>query len=239
MRFTRTLGLLVVAALVGAVASAADEVDLELSPPRTLPDGGVWQYRVMRGADLTACEIENMRPVYYWYTVRVENLSQDSLTCSVKLTCGGRVCFPTTTTSAKAIIAPKGQATVIRACMHPQDTYQIDADCQQRAARTPLKVPPNCKYAPVGAVQLDALYPPASRRLREQGPVDLAFTLRDAEGAPSEVEVVGSSLYSRIDEAASKALRSLRWRTSCPGTRFETRLEFELDADGRGTVSLP
>ena len=192
----------------------------------------------MRGSELTTCGVPNTRPIFSWHTVHVENLSQDTLTCSVKLTCGGGLCFPTTTTSAKAVIAPKGQSTVIRACMRPEDTYQIEADCQQRAARAPLKIPPNCKYDPVGAIQLEMLYPTASIRLREQGPVDLAFTLREKEGAASDAAVVGSSLSPRIDEAALKALKGFRLRTACPGTRFEMRLNFEIDADGRGTVSM-
>jgi TonB family protein len=239
LRSARALS--VVAALVSfvacVVASAADEVDLELSPPRMLPGGGVWQYRVMRGAELTSCGMQSERAVYSWYTVHLENLSKDTLTCSAKLTCGGRQCFPTTSTSAKSVLSPKGQATVIRACMLPEDMYQIEADCQVRPARTPLKIPPNCKFEPVGGVQLESAYPVASRRLREQGPVDLAFTLKESEGVPSDAAVLGSSLSPRIDEAALAALRSLRMRTNCPGTRFEMRLNFELDADGRGTVS--
>jgi TonB family protein len=241
LRAARVLSIVVAAlASVAAslVASAADEIDLELSPPRSLPGGGFWQYRVRRGADLTSCGIENMRAIFSWHTVHVENLSRDTLTCSVKLTCGGGMCFPTTSTTGKSVISPKGQATVIRACMRPEDMYQIDANCQQRPARAPLKIPPNCKYDLAGAAQLDSFYPVVSMRLREQGPVDLAFTLREKEGAASDAEVVGSSLNPRIDEAALKALRSFRLRTTCPGTRFEMRLNFDVDADGRGTVSM-
>jgi TonB family protein len=232
----------VVAAMAGiltsVVAGAADEIDLELSPPRSLPGGGFWQYRVLRGSELTTCGVPNTRPIFSWHTVHVENLSKDMLTCSVKLTCGAGLCFPTTTTSAKALISPNGQVTVIRACMRPEDTYQIDADCQSRPVRAPLKIPPNCRYDPVGAMSFEAIYPPASVRLREQGPVDLAFTLREKEGAPADAEVTSGSLYPRIDEAALKALRVLRLRTNCPGTRFEMRLLFQVDTDGRGTVSV-
>jgi len=235
-RPVRALSVLV-AALASITASAADEIELELSPPRSIPSGGFWQYRVSRGEQLTSCGIADSPPMYAWYTVRLENLSKDTLTCSAQLACRGGLCFPTTTTAANAVLPPKGQSTVIRACMRPEDPYEIKADCQSRPARAPLKIPPNCRYSPVGAVQLDTFYPLASRRLREQGPVDLQFTLREAEGVPSDAQVVGSSLNARIDEAALRALQSQRLRTTCPGTRFEMRLNFELDADGRGTVS--
>jgi len=240
-RSARVLSVAIVtlaAAAASSIANGADEIDLELSPPHSLRGGGFWQYRVMRGSELTTCGMPNTRAIFAWHTVHGENLSQDTLTCNVKLTCGGGLCFPTSTTSAKAVIAPKGQSTVIRACMKPEDMYQIDAECQQRAARAPLKIPPNCKYDAVGAPPLDSFYPMASIRLREQGPVDLAFTLRAADGAPSDAEVVGSSLSPRIDEAALKVLNNVRLRTTCPGTRFEMRLNFDIDADGRGTISF-
>ena len=226
-----------VALFASVAAEAADEIELELSSPHALPSG-FWQYRVMRSSELTQCGMQEERISYAWHTVHLENVSNDTIACKVQFACTGGQCFPTTTTTASAVLAPKQQATVIRACMRPQDTYEIQADCQRRAARVPLKIPPNCRYDPVGASELDSYFPAASRRLHERGPVDLAFTLRSADGVASDVEVVGSSLNARIDEAALKVLRTLRMHTNCPGTRFETRLNFEVDADDRGTVSL-
>jgi TonB family protein len=226
-----------IALLASLTVEAADENELELSSPRTLPSG-FWQYRVMRGAELTNCGMQSERPTYAWHTVHLENVSNDTITCKVQLTCTGRQCFPTTTLSANAVVSPKQQATVIRACIQPNDTYEIQADCQRRAPRAPLKIPPNCRYDLIRTVSLDEFYPPLSQRLRDRGPVDVAFTLPTAEGVPSDPEVVGSSLSPRLDEAALKAARTLRLRTNCPGTRFEMHLNFELDADGRGTVSL-
>lgn len=230
--------LAVALALLASVAvKAADEIELELSSPHSLPNG-FWQYRMMRDSELTQCGMQSERIVYAWHTLHLENVSNDTITCKVQLTCTGGQCFPTTSTTASAVISPKQQATVIRACMKPDDTYEVKADCQRRAPRAPLKIPANCRYDAVGSPQLDSFYPQLSQRLRDRGPVDLAFTLPATEGAVSDPEVVGSSMNARIDEAALKAVRSLRVRTNCPGTRFEMRLNFELDADGRGTVSL-
>lgn len=192
----------------------------------------------MRGANLTSCGIMDSDARYSWHTVHVESLSADTLNCSVQFTCSGSACFPTTTASGKVVLAPRSNATVIRACMQPENAYEIKADCLPRPARAPLKVPANCRYDPVGPVALETYYPPASRRLREQGPVDIAFTLKDAEGFASNAEVVGSSLSARLDEAGLRALRALKLRTTCPGTRFEMRLKFEIDSDSRGAITL-
>lgn len=52
-------------------------------------------------------------------------------------------------------------------------------------------------------------YPPLSRRLREQGKVDLRV-LVSADGHPEQVDVKTSSGFSRLDNAALEAVR--RWR---------------------------
>jgi protein TonB len=54
-------------------------------------------------------------------------------------------------------------------------------------------------------------YPPASRRLREEGEV-LVRVLIDAEGRPREVDVLRSSGHARLDVAAVEAVRSALFR---------------------------
>lgn len=54
-------------------------------------------------------------------------------------------------------------------------------------------------------------YPPASRRLREQGEV-LVRVLIDADGRPREIDVLRSSGHARLDEAAIVAVRAALFR---------------------------
>lgn len=54
-------------------------------------------------------------------------------------------------------------------------------------------------------------YPPASRRLREEGEV-LVRVLIDAEGRPREIDVLRSSGHARLDEAAVEAVRAALFR---------------------------
>jgi protein TonB len=54
-------------------------------------------------------------------------------------------------------------------------------------------------------------YPPASRRLREEGEV-LVRVLIDAEGRPREIDVLRSSGHTRLDEAAIEAVRAALFR---------------------------
>jgi periplasmic protein TonB len=54
-------------------------------------------------------------------------------------------------------------------------------------------------------------YPPASRRLCEEGEV-LVRVLIDAEGRPREIDVLRSSGHARLDEAAIEAVRAALFR---------------------------
>ena len=54
-------------------------------------------------------------------------------------------------------------------------------------------------------------YPPASRRLREEGEV-LVRVLIDVDGRPSEIDVLRSSGHVRLDDAAIEAVRAALFR---------------------------
>lgn len=54
-------------------------------------------------------------------------------------------------------------------------------------------------------------YPPASRRLREEGEV-LVRVLIDVDGRPTEVQMLRSSGHARLDEAAIAAVRAALFR---------------------------
>ena len=47
-------------------------------------------------------------------------------------------------------------------------------------------------------------------------------------GSPSHIQVVGSSLSTRVDAAAVKALGDMVLRTSCPGKDFRIYVTFQL-----------
>lgn len=65
------------------------------------------------------------------------------------------------------------------------------------------------------------IYPAASRRKGEQGTVVIRV-LVDAQGAAEQVAIHRSSTFSRLDEAAAKAVR--RWRF-VPARRGEEKVE--------------
>ena len=77
---------------------------------------------------------------------------------------------------------------------------------------TSSAAPPLLDAQSVGYVVAPApRYPPASRRLREEGEV-LVRVLIDVDGRPADVKVQRSSGHARLDEAAIEAVRAALFR---------------------------
>lgn len=103
------------------------------------------------------------------------------------------------------------------------------AESQQESAATPAGgdgssetgavVPPSFRAAYLH--NPEPVYPTASRRLGEEGTVQLRV-LVSAEGRPVRVDIHRSSTHLRLDEAAAAALRAWRF---VPARRGETTIE--------------
>jgi protein TonB len=65
--------------------------------------------------------------------------------------------------------------------------------------------------------RVDPIYPPASRRAGEEGTVRLKV-LVDTNGRASNVQVMQSSGFSRLDQAAMEAVRKWRFVAATDGT---------------------
>ena len=98
----------------------------------------------------------------------------------------------------------------------PETAPEVSPNAIQVAA-----LPEPAGRAPAEATSLEVtrrvepIYPPASRRMDEQGAVRLRV-LVDERGRPREVQVAESSGFPRLDEAAVSAVR--RWHFA-PATR--------------------
>jgi TonB family protein len=90
-------------------------------------------------------------------------------------------------------------------------------------------MPTECRFQIARPVNVSDYYPPASRRLGEEGPVALQFVLTKKEGKPTRIQVIGSSLFDRLDAAAVKAAGDMVFTTACPGRDFRMQLTFDLD----------
>lgn len=121
----------------------------------------------------------------------------------------------------------------------PPSEHAIKAD---EPVAAPVEVPeelveeePDDEPAPVIPPSADALgiqnpappYPGLSRRLREEGTVTLKL-LVNADGKVGAIEVVNSSGYKRLDDAALNAIS--RWHFS-PATQAGVAIDFWYEID--------
>lgn len=100
------------------------------------------------------------------------------------------------------------------------------------ASPAPASGPPSVDLAVTHSTQ--PAYPPASRRMNEEGVVALAV-LVDERGRPADVRVERSSGFPRLDQAAVEGLRKWRFQAAMQdgvATRAWTtvRVRFRLDA---------
>jgi protein TonB len=81
--------------------------------------------------------------------------------------------------------------------------------------RPPAPAAPEPRAIDIGTVRYLAqpvlVYPPQSKRLGEQGRVQVRV-LVDASGLPKETQVVRSSGFARLDEAALATVRATRFK---------------------------
>ena len=78
-----------------------------------------------------------------------------------------------------------------------------------QATETPPAQPPAAAQSLKVSRRVDPTYPPSARRAGEEGSVQLRI-LVDERGLPGEVQIVKSSGFARLDQAAIDAVR--RWR---------------------------
>ena len=117
-------------------------------------------------------------------------------------------------------------------CFFHTVTPTVVASCvAQNHMAPPPVIPAECAFFLDHPGDLSNHYPASSRRLKEQGPVVVAFTLAEREGKASDTAIVAGSLSSRLDNAAIRVMQTLRFRTACPGTRYQQTLHFELGED--------
>lgn len=68
------------------------------------------------------------------------------------------------------------------------------------------------------STRVEPTYPAQSRRLGEEGSVKLRI-LVDATGRPKTIEVMASSGFQRLDQAAQEAVRRWRFKAATDGSR--------------------
>lgn len=192
-------------------------------------EGGAWSYTLLRDETPRYCDEKADRQCVR-RTVFVTNGSEQELECKGYIKYDGTDAQGRPQTEAQAVVLKKSiRAVVASLAEKGVSAATFEAVCTPRAPLPPLGTDPNCKYEVVKPVNISDFYPTEARRLDEQGPVVVEFTVPGKAGSPTDVKVVASSLSPRLDQGAIQAVSAMVMSSACKNQRYRLRLNFQLE----------
>ena len=191
--------------------------------------GGAWSYTLIRDETPRYCSEKADKPCVR-RTLFVTNGSDQELECKAYIKYEGTDAGGSPQTEAQAVVLRKTvRAVVASLAEQGVSASTFEAVCTPRPPLPPLDTQANCKYEVVKPVNISDFYPPEARRLDEQGPVVVEFTVPGKASSPTNVKVAASSLSPRLDQGAIDAVSAMIMSSACKNQRYRLRLNFQLE----------
>ena len=148
------------------------------------------------------------------YTLRTTNPSDEALLCDASLQ--GE---PFKTLGLQPGMVTPGQSVSLQFSLSATSVVSaMSMQCHRPAAPAES---PECKPEFTRTAYVNLLLPgPPPSQSDELKPVVLEYTLRAAQGHPSDISVISSSHFPQLDAAAIKIFSAQIGKTACPGHRF-------------------
>jgi len=224
--------LIVCAVGLAALASAADGDDANKTSVLVAAgqpvESGHWNYTVRRSTAPWDCGAKSAGQKCVDQDVFIHNQSDQTLECNLRVDYkapDGRVhqSFDT-----PAVVFPRSRSRAHRHVTDPAEQAEVTRlNCNTRPPYRRIPKVEGCTYEMNGPL-LEDYYPPSAIRQTLEGPVTVAFTVLKASGKATDAVVAESSLVPELDAAALKFIAAQRFKTACPGTRFDVRIRFRL-----------
>jgi TonB family protein len=193
-----------------------------------LPDG-VWSYTLIRDERGRRCG-PKMDQECVQRSVWVRNNSTSTLECKAYVAYEGTDADGHPRTESQAVVVDKSlRAVVSSLAVRGVDAQTFEATCTARKPLPPLDTKPECKFEVVKPVSIADYYPAEARRLGEEGPVTLEFTVGNKPGNPRDVKVIESSLSKLLDQGAIEAVSAMVMTSKCRNERHRLRMTFQLE----------
>lgn len=185
-------------------------------------------YEYMRGEYVVPCD-DDQQENCIWHRLVVDNQTDNTLECRGRINYDAPNRDQVTAKEHKMVVEPKARKSVLSDTSKPEvKATSHGVECLVRPALSSSKLTPDCKPTltkkPTGGID----YPAESRLAGEEGPVMLEFSLTSKEGPPTDIVVVGSSLWPKLDASAKKYVAQYSGVTDCKKGRFRMPLTFRL-----------
>lgn len=210
----------IAAAVLCAVSMSA------IAQEKALPNSP-YPYEYMRGEVVVPCP-DNEKESCIWHRLVLENSSKDTLECKGTMEYDGANRDHVSITQRPMVLLPKARKAVV-ADTTPPDVKVIkhNLDCKVRQPPDDSKLTPKCKPT-ILYMPSEAMYPATSMRAGEEGPVLLEFSFTNKEGPATDIKVVGSSLWPKLDESGIAYVSQFKGYTDCKTGRFRVPVSFRL-----------
>jgi len=221
---TSALGLLLLAGM--AIAQSPQGREREANSVRWIErverTGNEWQC----GSPKTSCSTLQLV---------IENKSKEELSCR------GSIRFPQPNANAiadtkekKEQVEARGTKVIVYA-MAPTGLQpaSFETDCAP-AGKLPQSPGTairdvTCRHAVVQGVKIEDYYPPDAKAEKREGNVLFEFTIAESPGSPTDIKVRQSSGFADLDAAGLRAIRAMKFDTTCPGDRSKFLISFRLN----------
>jgi TonB family protein len=184
-------------------------------------------YEYMRGEYEVPCPDDETQTCI-WHRLIVDNQTANTLECRGRIAYDGINRDKAAAIERPMVIEPNTRRTVLGDTTAPNvKATSHSVNCVARRPLDNSKLTPECK--PAFTSKPTAIdYPNESRTAGEEGQVVLEFSLSNKEGPATDIKVVGSSLWPKLDESAKKYVAQYIGTTDCKKGRFRVPVNFRL-----------
>ena len=184
-------------------------------------------YEYLRGDVVVPCT-DDATANCIWHRLIVDNQSNDTLECRGRVTYDAPNRDNATKSERPMVLLPRSRRAVLAEMTVPTvKVTEHSLECVVRKPPDASKLTPKCKPTIV-VMPSEAEYPPESMQASEEGPVLLEFSQSNKQGSPTDVKVVGSSLWPKLDESGVKYVSKFVGYTDCKTGRFRVPVSFRL-----------
>jgi hypothetical protein len=186
-----------------------------------------WPYEYLRGDVVVPC-LGDEASSCIWHRLVVDNPSKDTLECRGRVSYDGVNRANAASAERPMVLLPNSRIAVLADSTAPEVLVTSQSvECVVRRPPDESKLTPKCKPT-ILRMPSEAEYPGTSMHNSEEGPVLLEFSLSNKEGAPTDIVVVGSSLWPKLDESGVKYVSQFLGYTDCKHGRFRVPVSFRL-----------
>jgi TonB family protein len=173
--------------------------------------------------------VSNCRGTQRLAFIDVSNNEQDFMGCKAELRAKDFVTQTVDTLSREVLIGPKVTRRMILGDVNQaQDKAALSVNCKVIPKLVENAAAGKCRARLEGTIDAQQFYPASAKRQGIEGDAVVRYWISTGSGAPADAEIVRSSGYPALDDAAIDTIRSGHFKSDCDYGLGSIRIAFKL-----------